>query len=280
MKTKWVLMALVVGLGVVSTANSQEDTKQLSNKDKVTVRVRMTEEKDGKTETIERSYTYNNLTGDERESKIKAIVDSLKGNDKNATNRRMSIIIEEGDGMPERRIGSREERTQNRSREYRYGPDRNRSEQWNNDRDNKFPFDEEAFADRMKRIEKKIEPQMRRLERNMENWGRDFEPKFKEFWEGDVNIGGNQKPASVRGLEAFPNNPEKNELNLRFYAPIKGDVLITVTDTKGKQIAKKEVKDFSGDFVGQIDLGKNPKGTYFVSVVQNEDGAVKRIVVE
>ncbi|MFN3382548.1 MAG: hypothetical protein ACK41O_24040, partial [Runella zeae] len=63
MKTKWVLMALVVGLGVVSTANSQEDTKQQTNKDKVTVRVRMTEEKDGKTETIERSYTYNNLTG-------------------------------------------------------------------------------------------------------------------------------------------------------------------------------------------------------------------------
>ncbi|MDF7816503.1 T9SS type A sorting domain-containing protein [Runella sp. MFBS21] len=280
MKTKWVLMALVVGLGVVSTANSQEDTKQQTNKDKVTVRVRMTEEKDGKTETIERSYTYNNLTGDERESKIKAIVDSLKGNDKNATNRRMSIIIEEGDGMPERRIGSREERTQNRTREYRSGPNNNRSEQWNNNRDDKFPFDEEAFADRMKRIEKKIEPQMRKLERNMENWSRDFEPKFKEFWEGDVNFRGSQKPASVRGLEAFPNNPEKNELNLRFYAPIKGDVLITVTDTKGKQIAKKEVKDFSGDFVGQIDLGKNPKGTYFVSVVQNEDGAVKRIVIE
>jgi hypothetical protein len=121
---------------------------------------------------------------------------------------------------------------------------------------------------------------MRKLERNMEDWSRDFEPKFREFWNSDINIGGSGKPTSIRGLEAFPNNPDKDELNIRFYAPNKGDVTITVTDTKGKQVGKKEIKDFSGDYVGQLELGKNAKGTYFISVVQNEDGTVKRIVVE
>ncbi len=68
-------------------------------------------------------------------------------------------------------------------------------------------------------------------------------------------------------------------MNLRFYVPQKGDVLVTISDTKGKEVGKKEIKDFSGEFVGQIDIKKNTKGTLFVTVTQNEDGAVKRVVI-
>ncbi|MCP1383350.1 T9SS type A sorting domain-containing protein [Runella salmonicolor] len=289
MKTKFALIALVAGLGVATTALSQEEKKEArdSAKDKVTVRVRMSEEKDGKTEIVERSYTYNNLSEAEREAKVKAIVDSLKGTGKDATNRRLSIEIEEGDSRhpdhdgryDDDRIVRKQKEEKERVKIYKSNP-KDRQDNYNYNHNFRFDFDEEAFADRMKRVEKRIEPQMRKLERNMEDWSRDFEPKFREFWHSDINLGGSGKPASIRGLEAFPNNPDKNELNLRFYAPNKGDVTITVTDTKGKQVSRKEVKDFSGDYVGQLELGKNAKGTYFVNVVQNEDGAVKRIVIE
>jgi hypothetical protein len=288
MKTTFALIALVAGLGVATTAMSQDtktDNKD-SNKDKVTVRIRMSEEKDGKTETFERTYTYKNLSDSERESKIKTIVDSLRSTNKDATNRRLSVVIEEGESHPSDHVFRNDNerivivpKDGKERKVYRYDPKDRRVERWDNDNHN-FNFDEEAFADRMKRVEKRIQPQMRKLERNMEDWSRDFEPKFREFWNSDINIGGSGKPTSIRGLEAFPNNPDKDELNIRFYAPNKGDVTITVTDTKGKQVGKKEIKDFSGDYVGQLELGKNAKGTYFISVVQNEDGTVKRIVVE
>lgn len=294
MKTNMTFFALVVGLGVATTAMSQDVKKEekAADKDKVTIRVRMSEEKDGKVETFERTYTYNGLSEEEREKKVKTIMDSLRNDSKAAANRRLSVEIEEGSSVArdKERWGDREHITvipkDGRKRDvqiYRYEQPSDRRER-NGDRKSErtyeFKFDDEAFADRMQRVEKRIEPQMRKLERNMEEWSRDFEPKFKEFWHGDVNISGAGKPASIRGLEAYPNNPEKNELNIRFYAPAKGDVTISVTDTKGKQIAKKEVKDFTGDYVGQLDLGKNVKGTYFISVVQNEDGTVKRVVVE
>ncbi len=295
MKTTFALITLVAGLGVATTALSQDEKKETNDsaKDKVTVRVRMSEEKDGKVETIERSYTYNKLSEAERETKIKAIIDSLKNGNKDATNRRLSVVIEEGEShysnrdfrRDDDRVVVRPGDSRERVKIYKSNPkDKEyRIERWDNDNHNdnfNFNFDSDAFADRMKRVEKRIEPQMRKLERNMEDWSRDFEPKFREFWNSDINISGAGKPASIRGLEAYPNNPDKNELNLRFYAPSKGDVIITVTDTKGKQVTRKEVKDFSGDFVGQLDLGKNTKGTYFINVIQNEDGAVKRIVID
>jgi hypothetical protein len=290
MKTHISLFAVLVGLGVATTAMSQDKKTENKDSDKVTVRIRMSEEKDGKTETFERTYTYNNLSDSEREAKIKTIVDSLRSTNKDATNRRLSVVIEEGDSHSSDRVFRNDNdrivivpRDGKERKIYRYDPKDGRTERWDNDNRNfNFHFDEEAFADRMKRVEKRIEPQMRKLERNMEDWSRDFEPKFREFWHSDINISGNGsgKPASIRGLEAFPNNPDKDELNIRFYAPNKGDVTITVTDTKGKQVSKKEIKDFSGDYVGQLELGKNAKGTYFISVVQNEDGTVKRIVVE
>ena len=289
MKTNMTFFALVVGLGVATTAISQDVKKEekAPGKDKVTIRVRMSEEKDGKVETFERTYTYNGLSEEEREKKVKTIMDSLRNDGKAAANRRLSVEIEEGssvirekerwDNQKHITIIPKDDRKHD-VQIYRYEKPEKPSDR--RERTYGFKFDDEAFANRMQRIEKRIEPQMRKLERNMEDWSRDFEPKFKEFWHGDINISGAGKPASIRGLEAYPNNPEKNELNVRFYAPAKGDVTISVTDTKGKQIAKKEVKDFTGDYVDQLDLGKNVKGTYFISVVQNEDGSVKRIVVE
>ena len=245
MKTTIFTFALVVGLGVAAATHAQDTPKQDANAKKTTIKVRISEEKDGKTDVIERIYRYDDLSEAEQEAKIKAIVDSLQTKGSGVASRRLSIEVQQGD-----------------------------EPQLDND-------SQDVWADRTKRrTEWDAKPKMAKIEREFQTFGQQFRYDFNRAWKGSVFDPATNKPSSVRGLEAYPNNPDKNELNLRFYAPNKGDVRISVTDTKGKQVASKEVKDFSGDFVGQIDLGKNPKGTYFITVTQNEDGAVKRILIE
>jgi hypothetical protein len=85
---------------------------------------------------------------------------------------------------------------------------------------------------------------------------------------------------TIKGLFANPNNPFNGKLNVRFNAPQKGDVLISVTDVNGKEIASESVKNFEGKYLGQVDLKKANSGIYFVRVVQNGDGMVIRVEVK
>ena len=126
------------------------------------------------------------------------------------------------------------------------------------------------------------------------NFRRDFQPMVDQLNRGDWardldrqlarpfdawSRSGNGQPATVRGLDAYPSNPDRNMLNVRFNAPAKGDVSIVVTNPKGKEVAHRDLKDFTGEFVGQVDLGKKAEGVYFVTVTQNDDGAVRRVVI-
>ena len=148
----------------------------------------------------------------------------------------------------------------------------------------------------------RFEKDMERLGQNMERWGQDFGQKFNRDFgqnfnrnfrfdfpeEGKGNVAprvwgwdGGSNSSTVRGLNVYPNRPFNQTLNLRFTAPAKGDVTILVTDVKGHEVAKETVKDFEGDYVGQITLSKKAeKGTYFVTVTQGEDGTVRRVAVE
>ena len=137
---------------------------------------------------------------------------------------------------------------------------------WNNQTwQYEFRRGADSLADQMSRFKFQMPRDWdRQLVRPFEDWSRNF----------------SSKPSTIRGLDAYPNNPDRNQLNVRFTAPSKGDVSIIVTNPKGNQVAKRDLKDFSGEFVGQIDLGKKAQGTYFITVTQNEDGAVKRVLVD
>ena len=132
------------------------------------------------------------------------------------------------------------------------------------------------------------------LRRFQHNFRRDFQPMVDQFNRGDWardmegqlarpfeawNSNRANQTSTVRGLDAYPSNPDRNMLNVRFNAPAKGDVSIVVTNPKGKEVAHRELKDFTGEFVGQVDLGKKAEGVYFVTVTQNDDGAVRRVVI-
>lgn len=84
---------------------------------------------------------------------------------------------------------------------------------------------------------------------------------------------------TIKGLISYPNKPFNGKLNVRFKAPEKGNVTISVTDVNGKEISSEQIKDFSGLFLGQIDVKKIASGVYFVRVTQSADGAVHRVFV-
>ena len=85
---------------------------------------------------------------------------------------------------------------------------------------------------------------------------------------------------TIHGLIAYPNKPFNGKLNVRFKAPEKGNVTISVTDVNGKEIASEQIKDFSGLYLGQIDVKKSGAGVYFVQVTQSNDGMVRRVQVD
>ena len=85
---------------------------------------------------------------------------------------------------------------------------------------------------------------------------------------------------TIHGLISYPNKPFNGKLNVRFKAPEKGNVTISVTDVNGKEIASEQIKDFSGLYLGQIDVKKSGAGVYFVRVTQSNDGAVRRVQVD
>ncbi|MEY2794281.1 MAG: hypothetical protein RJA76_2273, partial [Bacteroidota bacterium] len=70
------------------------------------------------------------------------------------------------------------------------------------------------------------------------------------------------------------------KFNIHFKAPEKGTVTIAVTDLNGKELAAEQIKDFQGDYLGQIDIKKSAKGVYFIRVTQGNDGAVRRVKVD
>lgn len=248
--------------GALSTAaiaqKAETPTKKANDRG---VSVRIIERNGDEVREIERTYKVDGMTDPERDKMVMKLVDSLKAARKDGRKRQMTIIVEDNDGdrIITRRPGA--DVYARRGRTFRPG-----AEPWNN-REWQFEFRRgaDSLADRMNRFRFQFP--------------RDFDRQFaRPFEDWARNMG--TKTSTVRGLEAYPNNPDRNQLTIRFTAPVKGDVSIVVTNPKGKEVAKRTINDFSGEFVGQIDLGKNAKGTYFITVTQNEDGAVKRIVVE
>ncbi len=85
---------------------------------------------------------------------------------------------------------------------------------------------------------------------------------------------------TVQGLKITPNKPFNGTLSIKFHAPEKGNVIISVSDVNGKEVANAQLKDFQGDYLGQVDIKKAGTGVYFVRVTQGNDGAVRRIKVD
>ncbi len=259
---------LLIGLSSIATAQKTESTAPKSVDKEISVRI--IERNGTDVRETERTYRIDGMTDQEKDRMVMKLVDSLKANRKGAGSRRqMTIIVEDTDGdrvVTRERMNSGRDRAPDDAYARRGSQSRSNRDSWNGQTwQYEFRRGADSLADQMSRFRFQMPRDWdRQLARPFEDWARNF----------------SSKPSTIRGLDAYPNNPDRNQLNVRFTAPSKGDVSIVVTNAKGNQVVRRDLKDFSGEFVGQIDLGKKAQGAYFITVTQNEDGAVKRILVD
>lgn len=260
-------LLLTVGLSSLTMAQKAEPTTPKSAGREVNVRI--TERNGDDLRETRRTYRIDGMTNSERDRLVMKLVDSLKANRKGTGSRRqMTIIVEDTDGdrsVTRERTGPDDrapgDAYARRGRQPRTGTGSQDNQTW----EMEFRRGADSLADRMSRFKFQFPRDWdRQLARPFEDWARTIDGK----------------PSTIRGLNAYSNNPDRNQLNIRFTAPSKGDVNIVVTNAKGKEVARRDLNDFSGEFVGQIDLGKKAQGTYFITVTQNEDGAVKRVLID
>ncbi|MPR33927.1 T9SS type A sorting domain-containing protein [Salmonirosea aquatica] len=269
-------LVLILGAGVAATAQSADENK-------TTIQVTVKEKKDGRTEVKERRYEVNPMSDSEQKKFVDKVLDSLGVDGKGQ--QQVSIIVNDnegkirvesrGAGAPTLANRNQRQRVEIRSR------DQNEPLilDWR-DGEHQFHFDTDELRSSVRRMQRDLEPGLNELRRNIEPGLNTMQRRFEGFGDRMNGLWTTESASSIRSLNTYPNNPDNNLLNLRFSTPDKGDVHITVTDTQGKEVGKKTIKDFSGEFVGQIELKKNTRGTLFVTVVQNEDGMVRRVVIK
>ena len=262
--------ALLLTIGVSSLVMAQKTESTAPKSTRKEVNVRIIERNGNDVRETERTYRVDGMTNSERDKLVMKLVDSLKANPRSTSGRRqMTIIVEDTDGD---RIVTRERMNSGSDR----APDDAYARRGRQSRTDRDPWDSRTWQYEFRRGADSLADQMSRFRFQMpRDWDRQLARPFED-WARNINT----KPSTIRGLDAYPNNPDRNQLNVRFTAPTKGDVTIMVTNSKGKEVARRDLNDFSGEFVGQIDLGKKAQGTYFITVTQNEDGAVKRVLVD
>lgn len=261
--------AFFLAIAMSSTAIAQKPAITPGEPAKKEVNVRIIERDDEGTRELERTYRMDGMSDPERDKMVMKLVDSLKAARKSSSKQQMTIIIEDTDGD---RTVTRERQKQSLRRlpgdayTQRGRLPRSKNDPWTNQTwQYNFRQNMDSLASRMQRFNFTFPRDFdRQFARPFDNWSQNF---------GD-------KASTIRSLDAYTNNPDHNQLNVRFQAPAKGDVSIIITNTKGREVVKRDLKEFSGEFVGQLDLGKKAQRTYFITVTQNEDGVVKRIVVE
>lgn len=81
-------------------------------------------------------------------------------------------------------------------------------------------------------------------------------------------------------VHVFTNKPATHILNLRFKSSEQGPVSISVVDPQGERVASEYVEDFSGEYIGQLNLQEGSKGTFFVILSQGEKAVSRKVKVE
>jgi Secretion system C-terminal sorting domain len=272
--------ALMLTCGM--SAMAQKSISQNIDEKDGKLRIHVESSENGKKEVFERNYDVKGMSQNDKDKLINRVTDSLWTASGDAEGSRKQIRIKV-DRNEDRRIDSDDDLPF--SLNFPQGKTKKRIE---------------IYKDG-KRIEKDLDGDSNDdLTIFFKDFGNDMEKKFKNFdhkemfssiepmvknfkfkFDGDMkDFDFLNESKTVKALKIYPNKPFDNKLNLKFHAPEKGDVNVIVTDINGKEVGSQKFKDFQGDFMGQVDLKKNVKGTVFVTVTQGEDGTSKRVVIE
>jgi hypothetical protein len=281
---------------------SQATINQNISENNGKIRISVSKEENGKKEFFDKTYNTEGLTEIEKQNLIDSVLDSLSlGGGKNI---KIKTRIEDNtDRNYNRRDGERKKEViiKKRNKTIIKGDDDNEEIEMdieiddNNFNINGLDFDFKDLEKNMGDLSQTLKFKLNDLEPSLRKLGKDIEPGLKRL-SNDLepslrklseelepmlkNFELNTSSKTVKSLNAYANKPNNNKLNVEFYVPNKGEVTIIISDLKGKEIGKTVLKDFTGDYLGQIDLNTKAKGTVFVTVTQGEDGTVKRVVLE
>lgn len=279
---KIITSALLLTLGV--SAMAQKNISQNIEEKNGQLKIHIESSENGKKEVFDRSYNVEGMSPDEKDKLINHISDSLLTASGNGERKHIRIKINkdgEGAGM---RLDNDDERPfahnspqgkkKKRIEVYKDGKRIQKDLDGDGDNEDMTIFFKDFGNDMEKRFK---DFDHKKLLGSLEPMVKDFKFKF----DGDMkDFDFLNESKTVKALKIYPNKPFDSKLNLKFYAPEKGDVNVIVTDINGKEVGSQKIKDFQGDFMGQVDLKKNVKGTIFVTVTQGEDGTAKRVVIE
>ena len=270
--------ALMLTLGMSAMAQKSISQNINENNGKMTIHVESSE--NGKKEVFDKSYNVEGMSDAEKEKLISRVTDSLWTASGEGNRKQMRIKIDRsGDNAnpndEDRPFSHNSPKGKPKRRVEVYKDGKRIEKDLDSDGDNDMTIFFKDFGTDMERRFKNFD------EKKMFS---SIEPMMKNF-QGNVDIDLKDfdfmnESKTVKALKIYPNKPFDNKLNLKFHAPVKGDVNVIVTDINGKEVGSQKFKDFQGDFMGQVDLKKNVKGTVFVTVTQGEDGTSKRVVIE
>ena len=75
-------------------------------------------------------------------------------------------------------------------------------------------------------------------------------------------------------------NPNDGKFNLDLNFPEKGNTTIQIYDWEGGLVFQDEMRDFSGNYTKNINLGTQKRGVYILRITQNDNVATKQIKIE
>lgn len=83
---------------------------------------------------------------------------------------------------------------------------------------------------------------------------------------------------SINGLNLSPND-ENGQFNMQFKLSSKGETVVDIYNSAGRNIYNYELGDFSGDFEDTVDLAQNGAGTYYLRIKQGGKSVTKELIL-
>jgi len=275
--------ALMLTLGMSAMAQKSISQNIDEKNGKMTIHIESSE--NGKKEVFDKSYNVEGMSDSERDRLINRITDSLSNPSGEGRNKQFKLKIDRYDN---RDRDSDNDSDHPFSLNSPQGKSKKKVQIYKDGKRIEKDWDDDELRTYFKDFGKNMETQMGYLDLESKKWISSLDPMMKDLkgklkFEIDRDLKDFDflnESKTVKALKIYPNKPFDSKLNLKFHAPVKGDVNVIVTDINGKEVGSQKFKDFQGDFMGQVDLKKNVKGTVFVTVTQGEDGTSKRVVIE
>jgi hypothetical protein len=275
---------------------SQKSISQNITSENGQLKIHVEMDENGKKQVFDKSYNVEGLSENEKQALIEHVTDSLTaGSNKNMkmkvkikrdinSNNDNGMVYQNGNERKgKKKVIIKDYNQKNGDKKVDINIDEDDDMQIDEDVDidiNGMDFDMKDIQNGLGDLGKTLKFKFDEFGPMMQKFGDDMAPHLKNLGNGNFfNFDGESGAKTVKNLNAFPNKPNNNKLNIRFIAPEKGNITITVTDLNNKEIGKEKISDFTGEYIGQVDLKGTNKGTIFVTVVQGEDGATKRVVL-